>query len=168
MFAIIKNMVHKVIQKQLNYRDCIVCGVKNKLGLHASFYEMDDGKLVCLTTGRQEHQSYPERMHGGVIAALLDETIGRAILIHETIWGVTMNLTTKYRKPVPLDAPIKIVAEITENNARTFKGVAQLFDSTGLLLAESDALYFKVDYSQLEHLKDHEHMIPDNVTEIEY
>jgi acyl-coenzyme A thioesterase PaaI-like protein len=160
-------MEHRVVKKQCNYRDCIVCGVDNKLGLHAAFYEMDNGKLVALTAGRNEHQSYPERMHGGIIAALLDEAIGRAILIHETIWGVTMNLSVKYRKPVPLDKPLKIVAEITENNAHTFKGTAQMFDGSGLLLAESEALYYKIAYDQMEHLLEHMQMVEDSITEID-
>jgi uncharacterized protein (TIGR00369 family) len=159
---------HKVIRKQCNYRDCIVCGVKNQLGLHAGFYEMDDGKLVCLVTGRDEHQSYPDRMHGGVIAALLDEAIGRAILTLEKIWGVTMSLSVKYRKPVPLGHALKIVAEVTENNAHTFRGTARLFDGGGLLLAECEALYFKIDYAQMEHITAHEYTVADDVTEIEY
>lgn len=161
-------MKHNVIKKQCNYRDCIVCGVKNELGLHAGFYEMDDGKLVCLVTGRDQHQSYPDRMHGGVIAALLDEAIGRAILIREKIWGVTMSMSVKYRKPVPLGQAIKIVAEITENNARTFRGAGQLFNDDGVLLAECEALYFKVDYAKMEHITAHEYMVADGVTEIEY
>jgi acyl-coenzyme A thioesterase PaaI-like protein len=83
-------MKHKVIGKQYNYQNCIVCGTENDLGLHAAFYEMDDGKLVCLASGKGEHQSYPDRMHGGVICALLDEAIGRAILTTQEIWGVTV------------------------------------------------------------------------------
>jgi len=161
-------MLHKVIKKQYNYRDCIVCGVDNKLGLHAQFYEMDDGRLVCLTEGKPEHQSYPERMHGGVIVALLDEAIGRAILIKEETWGVTMSLSVKYRKPVPLEKPIKIVAEITANSQRTFTGVGKLYDGSDNLLAECEAVYFKVAYNIMEHLKEHEHLIADNITEIAY
>lgn len=159
---------HRVIKKQYNYQDCIVCGVKNDLGLQASFYEMDDGQLVCLAVGKNEHQSYPERMHGGVIVALLDEAIGRAILITEEIWGVTMELSVKYRKPVPLSAPIKIVAKITENNSRTFRGDAQMFDADNNLLAECSALYFKIPYDKMEHLETQQHLVVDNIAEIEY
>jgi acyl-coenzyme A thioesterase PaaI-like protein len=161
-------MKHKVVKKQYNYKNCVVCGADNDLGFHASFYEMDDGKLVCLTAGREEHQSYPERKHGGMIAALLDEAIGRAILMTENIWGVTFGLTMKYLKPVPLSQPIKIVAEVTENLTRTFKGSALLFDRENNLLAECEAAYFKIPYAQMEHLEAEQHLIADNITEIEY
>jgi len=37
------------------------------------------------------HQGYPNHMHGGMISAVLDETLGRAVQIYDTgIWGVTI------------------------------------------------------------------------------
>ena len=68
----------KVRKKQTNAKDCIVCGINNPYGIHASFYEMEDDSLIALFRYKFDHQSYPERVHGGMIAAMLDETIGRA------------------------------------------------------------------------------------------
>mgnify|MGYP002521741917 FL=1 len=71
----------KVTKIQNNSNSCIVCGLSNTLGLQAHFYETEGDYIVAVCTGRNEHQSYPNRMHGGVICALLDETVGRAVQI---------------------------------------------------------------------------------------
>jgi len=72
-------MIHKVIGKQNNSKMCFVCGIKNIYGLNASFYELDTDELVAIIKPRPEHQGYPGRLHGGIAAAVLDETIGRTI-----------------------------------------------------------------------------------------
>ena len=67
-------MRHAVTKKQQNSKMCLVCGLKNPYGLKAAFYEMDNQELVALIRPRDEHQSYPGRLHGGLTTALLDET----------------------------------------------------------------------------------------------
>ena len=58
-------------------RMCIVCGVENRFGLRGRFYTVDGGELVGVFQPQVEHQGYPGRMHGGMVSAILDETIGR-------------------------------------------------------------------------------------------
>ena len=87
-------MIHEVTGKQQNTRMCFVCGVKNSLGLNASFFEVDSGELVAIFNPSPEHQGYPGRLHGGIAAAILDETIGRTITMgkESEVWGVTLEL----------------------------------------------------------------------------
>ena len=89
---------HRVRNKQPNSTMCLVCGLNNPAGLHSSFFELDNGELLALFRPRIEHQGYPGRLHGGLAATILDETIGRAIMIEErgTIWGVSVELTTRF------------------------------------------------------------------------
>ena len=72
-------MTQNVIAKQHNSKMCFVCGLKNSAGLKASFYEVEGNQLVALFTPCDEHQGYPDRLHGGIAATILDETIGRAM-----------------------------------------------------------------------------------------
>lgn len=161
----------KVLKKQTNSKDCFICGIENKLGVNASFYEMEDGKLYSLFKFKPEHQSFPQRTHGGVISALLDELIGRAIWIKDdTIWGVTIDLNIKYRKPVPYDVPLKAIGEIINENKRIFEGVGAIYDMEGNMLAEGKATYFKMPLSKISEGDVHADiniLVPDNIEYIE-
>ena len=98
-------MEHKITGKQPNSKLCLVCGMKNPFGLKAFFYETEKKELIAVFKTCEEHQSYPGRLHGGIAAAIMDETIGRAILMHyeKEIWGVTAELKLRFKKPIPLD-----------------------------------------------------------------
>lgn len=161
----------KVIKKQTNSQDCIICGMKNDLGLKAPFYEMEDGSLWTKVTYKSYHQSYPGRVHGGMITCLLDELIGRAIWIKEPdMWGVTMTINVKFRKPVPYDQELKGIGRIIESKRRTFTGTGEIYDKDGNLLAEAEAVYFKLPLNKISegsNAEDVNVLIPDDVTELE-
>jgi acyl-coenzyme A thioesterase PaaI-like protein len=137
-------MIYKVLRKQNNSDMCFVCGISNDAGLKTSFYELDGNQLLGVFKGLDIHQSYPQRMHGGIIVALLDETIGRALSILEPdFWGVTVNLSIKFIKPVPLKQELKAVGWITNNRRLLFEGEGYLCDNEGNILATCEARYRK-------------------------
>jgi uncharacterized protein (TIGR00369 family) len=142
---------HSVMRKQPNSKMCLVCGLKNPFGLKSSFLELDNGELVCLFTPMEEHQSYPGRLHGGVAAALLDETIGRAILCkcNETVWGVTVEFTIRYKKPIPISGDLKVVARITEETSRTFEGTGEILLPGGQKAVEGKGKYLKLPLDKI-------------------
>ena len=159
----------KVLKKQTNSKMCIICGIETNAGVKASFYEMEDQSVIALFNFKEIHQSYPERTHGGMITAMLDETIGRAIWVYEpNTWGVTANLTTKFRKPVPYNTPLKAIGNIIENTSRLFKGVGRIETLDGIVLAEAEAVYVKLPLEKIA-TSNHEDVniyIEDNIKEI--
>jgi len=143
-------MKHKVTGKQHNSRKCLVCGLKNDLGLKASMYELDNGELVSVFTPLEEHQSYPGRLHGGVAAAILDETIGRAILIKDkNAWGVTVELELKYKKPVPLNEELRVVGRITRDSKRLFEGTGEILLENGDIAVTAYGKYIKMPIDKI-------------------
>ena len=87
------NKKMKVISKQRNSKMCIICGLDNKYGLKAPFYNMEDGSVMTKFQYSEEHQSYPGRVHGGLITAMLDEMGLRALWAkkqNEEDFGVTI------------------------------------------------------------------------------
>ena len=143
-------MKKKVTHKQESSLHCFCCGVQNEYGLHAEFFELEDGKLAALFTTGENHQSYPGRVHGGVSATILDETIGRSVMISEPgVWGVTVELSLRYKKPVPLDTPLKAVGWVTENNRRLFKGEGQLLLPDGTVAVTASGRYMKFPIEQI-------------------
>ncbi len=143
-------MKYKVLKKQNVSKSCIVCGVKNDLGLKTGFYELENGELVSICKTKDWHQSYPGRLHGGMTAALLDETIGRAVSINDDqIWGVTVSLEVMYKKPVPLDETIKVVGRITKENRKLFEGTGEVILPNGEIAATAHGKYMKMPIGQI-------------------
>ena len=144
-------MKHKVARKQHNSKMCFVCGLKNGSGLQASFYETEKNELVALFVPTQEHQSYPGRLHGGIASAILDETIGRAILIggNEDVWGVTIDLQLQYKKPIPLETEIKVIARVTEDGSRFFKGSGEIVLPNGDVAVTAQGRYLKASLDKI-------------------
>ena len=142
---------HKVLKKQNISKMCFVCGEKNDFGLHAKFYETDANELVALINPSEQHQGYPGRMHGGIAATILDETIARSICNgkDEQIWGITLELKTKFRKPVPLGQELKIVGRVTSEGTRSFEGTGEIILPSGEIAVSAEGRYMKVNIEKI-------------------
>ncbi len=138
-------VAHKVLFKQHNSQMCLVCGIDNGLGLQARFYGIETGELVALFSARQEHQSYPGRMHGGIAATILDETIGRAVMTPEKpLWGVTIDFSMKLRKAIPLEEELRVVGRVDSENRRGFSGTGEILLPDGSVAVEASGKYLKL------------------------
>ena len=144
-------MKQKVIRKQPNSKMCFVCGLKNGPGLKAYFYELENKELIGMFTPIEEHQGYPGRLHGGVVSAILDETIGRAILIgyQEDVWFVTVEFNTRFKKPVPLDKEVKVRARVTKEKNRIYEGKGEIILDNGNIAAEGYGKYMKLPIDKI-------------------
>ncbi|RKX81273.1 MAG: PaaI family thioesterase [Spirochaetes bacterium] len=132
-----------ITSKQPNSHMCFVCGLKNKFGLKARFFEIEGKELVGIFDPADEHQGYPGRLHGGIASTILDETVGRAVLIdHKDSWWVTAELSVRFRKPVPIDGPIKVVGRITGSRGRIFEGTGEILLADGTAAVTATAKYF--------------------------
>ena len=129
---------------------CIVCGVENDASLKSVFYELEGGMIAGVTTPKDIHQSYPNRMHGGMISSLLDETLGRAAQInHPDLWAVTGELSVRYKKPVLLNEPIKCVAKITRDFTRGYIAEGFVENEKGEILATAKGTYVKAPIEKI-------------------
>src|SRR5437762_2553943 len=90
-----------VFEKLPNFERCFVCGDKNAAGLAVRF--QTDGERVRTTfTPREAQMGYRGITHGGVLAALLDETMGWAPVLLYRRFCVSVEITVQYLKPVPI------------------------------------------------------------------
>lgn len=150
-------MRYSVKKKQPNSKMCFVCGLKNSFGLHTAFYELENDELMAVFKPREEHQSYPNRLHGGMAATILDETIGRAIMTKDSdkFWGVTIEFTSRYRKPIPLDQEIRVIGRITKDSSRIFEGTGEILLEDGTVAVEGSGKYIKMSLDKIADF-DHE------------
>lgn len=164
----------KVISKQHNSKMCFICGMDNPIGLRAQFYNMEDNSVVTIFKFNKEHQSFPNRVHGGLIATMLDELGLRALwaLKGETSFGVTTSLEVKYKKPVPYDVNL-IGKGIVSYYSKLFVDIdTYIYDEYGTLLAIGKDKYMLLDVNKIaSDVKVHEEMpylIEDEVKEINF
>jgi acyl-coenzyme A thioesterase PaaI-like protein len=143
-------MPSKVTAKQHNSQMCFVCGLQNAAGLQASFYEVEGDQVVALFKPCEQHQGYHDRLHGGLAAAILDETIGRAMNIGQyEIWGVTVEFQVRYKKPVPLDQELRVVGRITKQSRRLFEGTGEILLPDGEVAVEASGKYLKLALDEI-------------------
>lgn len=144
-------MEKRVVKAQNISRMCFVCGTENAAGLKARYYELDSGELLGIFEADERHQGYPGRLHGGIATALLDETIGRAVnLLDPGAWGVTVELgPVRFRKPVPLGEPVRVIARTTSDSSRLFEGTGELVLSDGSVAVEATGKYLKLPIDRI-------------------
>ena len=141
------------MQKQPSSDNCFVCGRENPIGLKMHFYTDDDGCVYADYTPRAEHQSYPGVMHGGLITAMLDEIIGRTA-IASNLWCMTAKLEVRFKKPVPIGAPLKLKGAITKQTNRLIEGHAEIRLADGTLAVEATGTYLRIPDVQVAQFQD--------------
>ncbi len=139
----------RTAEKQYNSHMCFVCGVENPAGLHAHFYQVDDNTCVGRFLPADHHQGYPGRVHGGIVASMMDETMGRAIWGDAKTWGVTAELTIRYRNPVPLGEMLTVVGRLTRDSRRLFEAEGELITADGTVAVVAHGKYIKIPLEQI-------------------
>jgi acyl-coenzyme A thioesterase PaaI-like protein len=131
---------------------CFACGRLNPSGLQLDF-DVSANSATARYTGLQRHQGYDGTLHGGVVTALLDETMGWAIF-HQGIWGVTAKLEVTFRRPVPVGEEIVVSGRLTNDRGRTIetKGTVTRA-SDGTVLAEATAIFMRMPDEQRVELE---------------
>ncbi len=145
-----------IVEKKLklpNSKHCFVCGLENELGLHLNFYQTESGEVVVDYEVPDQFQGYPGIVHGGIVASLVDEVLGRVHMgpdPESPRFMFTAKISMKYRKNVPTGVPIKIVGRAVKSKQRTATSVAEIYGPDGELLVEAEALLVDVPAEKLE------------------
>jgi acyl-coenzyme A thioesterase PaaI-like protein len=131
---------------------CFICGVENPVGLKLKIYEVEPGVVETTYTAPEHFQGYPGVLHGGIVASILDEISGRALMGEPSAprFMFTGKLEVKYRKNVPIGRPLKIVGKAGKSRGKIAEGWAGIYDEAGDLLAEANSLLIDVPEEALE------------------
>ena len=134
---------------------CFICGVENPVGLHLHIYETEPGVVETISTAPEHFQGYPGVMHGGIVAAILDEVSGRAHMGDPSSprFMFTGKLEIKYRKNVPIGQPLKIIGKAGKDRTKFAECWAGIYDESGELLAEANAIHINVPQDQFDMSK---------------
>jgi acyl-coenzyme A thioesterase PaaI-like protein len=131
---------------QSSARDCFVCGVNNPFGLHIQFFEAKPGEVEADFSIPETFQGYPGIVHGGVVAAILDEAAGRSHMGtgKQPRFMFTAKLEIRYRKNVPVCQWLRLVGNAGLSKARTASATSAIYNQLGELLAEAEAVLVNI------------------------
>ena len=127
------------------FPDSVVTGDSNPMGLAARQWNEGETAYAEAVFDRA-FEGAPGRGHGGVLAALFDETMGRIPAMYGSL-AFTGRLDISYRAPTPMYSPVLAKAWCTRREGRKFHIHAEIHDGE-TLVAEATALFIAVDLSR--------------------
>ena len=102
------------------------------------FYDNGADEVYSTYSVPEEYQSYPGIVHGGVLASMLDEVVGRVAMIGDHHhFMMSVKLEVRYRLPVPTATPLRLEGQIERLRGRLGKAVGRLWLPESRLAAES-------------------------------
>jgi len=122
------------------YKYCFVCGDDNECGLKAQFYLQEDGLVVSELTPDDRFQGYRDVLHGGVISAMMDEVMIKAVLARD-IFAVTAEISVKFKRPARTGELLRFVGRIVEAKRRITRTEGIASDAEGNVIATGTATY---------------------------
>ncbi|MCP4538928.1 MAG: PaaI family thioesterase [Chloroflexi bacterium] len=130
------------MKKQPNSRMCFLCGRQNPIGLKLEFYEDSEAKQVRVDFMiPDEYQGYPGVVHGGIVAAVLDEVAGRAIMVHGSNDDLfaTLRLDIRYRRPTPTKTSLIAIGWVERMGGVGARVAGEIRLPDGTVTAECEA-----------------------------
>src|ERR1700674_4556398 len=126
---------HDIRNLRLPKNYCFACGPDNARGMHLKFaYDRSRKSFVCRFRLGKRYTGPPGHCHGGIIATILDEAMGKVKKIRQVI-GVTSEMTVNYLKPVPLHQPLRVESREVKLEGRRHINVAEILNEKGEVLA---------------------------------
>ncbi len=130
---------------------CFVCGRQNPVGLKINFYNTGPGEVAAEHSVPDIYQGYPGVVHGGIVAAMLDETAGRSVMSEgEFEFFMTLKLEIKYRQPIPTGTLLKIVGRLLTKRGRRAQCHGEIRLPDGTIAAEAEVLLIQMPDSLLK------------------
>ena len=116
---------------------CFGCGGGNARGMQLTFEQDDTArKIVGRFRLGAGYQGAFGIIHGGVIAVVLDEVMGK-VCRFRGVRAVTAEMNIEYLKPVWVDADLVVEGYEKEMTGRSLHLVGEIKDASGNVLARS-------------------------------
>jgi uncharacterized protein (TIGR00369 family) len=124
---------------------CFGCGGANARGMLLTF-EQDDAAKSIRGNFRlgAEYQGGPGFIHGGIIATVLDEVMGK-VCRFRGVRAVTAELAIEYLKPVLVDTDLLVEGREVDMKGRNLYLAGEIRDAAGQVLARGKGRFVIID-----------------------
>ncbi len=130
----------------MDFRDdgmCFVCGRRNPIGLKLDFILTDDGALQTSFTPEKRHQGYADVVHGGILAAILDEVmVNLPYKLGQK--AITARMEVSFKQPAAVGGKLLFTAKLVRETRRTLETRAQATTADGTVVAEARGTLMKL------------------------
>ena len=131
------------VRLQKNF--CFGCGKNNSEGMRLKFvYDEERDCFVCRFRLGKRYTGPPGHAHGGIIATILDEAMGKVNKLRHVV-AVTSQITVDYIKPVPLNQPLRVESREVSVRGRQHVNMGEILNQKGDVLARSQGLFIAID-----------------------
>jgi len=141
---------HNTKQISLPKNHCFACGKDNPEGMRLKFF-FDQGhhRAWCKFKLPRKYQGPPGHAHGGIIATLLDEAMGKVNKLRSVV-ALTSSMAIEFVKPVPLDKNLIVEGTEQDVQGRRHFNTAEIRDEHGTVLARSQGVFIAVDPERMK------------------
>jgi len=124
-----------------HFPDCVVSGRANPMGIAIEVHREGDDAVARVTLGAA-FEGAPGRAHGGIVAAVFDDTMGFVLSMERTP-AFTGRLSVSYRAPTPVGEPLEFRCRLAERTDRKLliTGEARHGDQ---IVAEAEGLFIAI------------------------
>ena len=141
----LKPQGHETRYLKLQKNNCFVCGQDNPEGMRLKFILDDERQtFVCRFRLSRRYTGPPGHCHGGIIASILDDAMGKVNKLHHVV-ALTREMTVEYLKPVPLHKPLRVEGREISKRGRTHVNTAEILNEEGEVLARSRGIFIAID-----------------------
>jgi len=127
---------------------CFGCGPANPQGLHLVFTTDTTHPEAITATAHinltRMHEGPPGHIHGGIVAALLDEAMSK-LNRPLNVLAMTRHMEIDYLRPAPLHQPLVLVSRHLRREGRKLFHQAEIQHPDGTILARAHGLFIVVD-----------------------
>ena len=117
---------------------CFGCGRDNPIGLKLDM-KMEVARSVAYFTPKAEHESYGDRMHGGLTSTLLEEVMGDYVFRIAGKPAYTARLEIRFRSAIRIGETVKVEGWPEVHRGRLFIMKGKITHADGTPAAEAKA-----------------------------
>ncbi len=136
---------HEIKNLHIPVNRCFACGQDNAEGMHLTFHlDAARRRSWCKFRLPKKYQGPPGHAHGGIIATILDEAMGKVNKLRSVI-ALTKQMEVEYLKPVPLGKTLLVEGRERAVRGRRHVNVAEIRNQKNEVLARGRGVFIAID-----------------------
>ena len=124
-----------------DYEECFGCGLENPIGLHLDDFRIEGREVSASFTPRSFYRGFEDVLHGGVLAAALDEMLAWTAMLDQGVFVLTGKLDLRFRRPAPVSGTYQLTGRVDDRRGRRLTISGECRRPDGEVVAEANGLF---------------------------